>query len=183
MAAPSAEAGAALTHLDGRGRAHMVDVGAKPETARGAIAEARVRLDARAFAAVRSASLAKGDAIAVARIAGIAAAKRAADLVPLCHPLRLSRVAVEAALEQAAPGGAGEVVFRARVEAVDRTGVEMEALTAALVAALTLYDMVKAVDRGASVAEGRVLEKWGGNSGHYCAPGWSPEAGEAAATR
>lgn len=160
-----ADAAAGLTHLDAKGAARMVDVGPKPETARGAIAEAHVQLSADAYQRLISATLAKGDALAVARIAGIAAAKRTADLVPLCHPLRISKVEVDA--EPRVVEGRHEVRMVARVEAVDRTGVEMEALTSALVAALTLYDMVKAVDRSASITTARLLEKWGGKSGHF----------------
>ena len=154
-----------LTHLDEAGAAHMVDVGPKAETARGAIAEATVHLSAHAFGRLQDSTLAKGDAIAVARIAGIAAAKRTADLVPLCHPLRISGVSVHA--EPLALTDGGSVRFEARVEAVDRTGVEMEAMTSAMVAALTLYDMIKAVDRAARIEQVRLLEKWGGKSGHF----------------
>lgn len=150
-----------LSHLDETGAARMVGVGAKPETARGAVAEASVRLSAAGFAAVRDASGPKGDALSVARLAGIQAAKRTADLIPLCHPLRLTGVTVEAELHEPV------VQFRAQVEAVDRTGVEMEALVAANVAALTLYDMVKAVDRAAVIETVRLREKWGGKSGHF----------------
>ena len=152
-----------LTHLDASGAAHVVDVGAKAETARGAIARASVIMSAAAFAAVRDATLKKGDAIAVARIAGISAAKRTSDLIPLCHPLRISSISVDIRLDDQAL--AAEIV--ARVEAVDRTGVEMEALTAASVAALTMYDMVKAVDRAAHIEGLRVVEKWGGQTGHH----------------
>ena len=139
----------------------MVGVGAKPESARGAVAEASVRLSATGFAAVRDASGPKGDALAVARLAGIQAAKRTDELIPLCHPLRLTAIEVTAQLDEPV------VTFRARVEAVDRTGVEMEALVAANVAALTLYDMVKAVDRAAVIETVRLREKWGGKSGHF----------------
>lgn len=155
-----------LTHLDGRGAAHMVGVGAKPETLRFAKACARVAVSSEAMIRLQGDSLAKGDALAVARIAGIAAAKRTADLVPLCHPLRITRVALEATLHPA-ESGAGEVVFIAIVEAVDRTGVEMEAMTSAMVAALTLYDMIKSVDRSAYIHDVRLLEKSGGKSGHF----------------
>lgn len=139
----------------------MVDVGAKPETHRLAIAEAFVRLSPETLERVRTAELKKGDALAVARIAGIAAAKRCPDLLPLAHPLRLSHVAVD--LE---PGPEG-VRVEARVETTGATGVEMEALTAASVAALNLYDMVKAHERGAVVERVRLLEKRGGRSGTW----------------
>ena len=156
----------ALTHLDSGGAAHMVDVGGKSETSRGAIASAFVTVSPAALRAIEDASLRKGDALGVARIAGIAAAKRAADLIPLCHPLRLTRVSVEVS---PAPDRGG-VAIEARVEAFERTGVEMEALTAASVAALALYDMVKAVDRGAEIGQLRLVRKWGGRSGDYHAP-------------
>lgn len=155
--------GEALTHLDASGAAHVVDVGAKAETARGAIARAKVVMSAAAFVAVRDATLKKGDAVAVARIAGISAAKRTAELIPLCHPLRISSIAVDIRLDEVATSA--EIM--ARVEAMDRTGVEMEALTAASVAALTLYDMIKAVDRAAHIEGLRVVEKWGGRTGHH----------------
>lgn len=152
-----------LTHLDASGAAHVVDVGAKPETARGAIATASVFMSEAACLAVRDATLKKGDAIAVARIAGICAAKRTSDLIPLCHPLRISSISVDIQLDDR--GLVAQIV--ARVEAMDRTGVEMEALTAASVAALTLYDMIKAVDRAAHIEGLRVVEKWGGQTGHH----------------
>ncbi len=153
----------ALTHLDASGAAHVVDVGAKAETARGAVAVASVVMSGAAFAAVRDATLKKGDAIAVARIAGISAAKRTADLIPLCHPLRISSIAVDIQLDETTSSAR----IRAKVEAMDRTGVEMEALTAASVAALTMYDMIKAVDRAARIEGLRVVEKWGGRTGHH----------------
>lgn len=152
-----------LTHLDGKRQAHMVTVSAKPETHRGAVAIAQVTLSPQGFAAVRDASGPKGDAVQVARLAAIAATKRTADLIPLCHPLRITKVAVEATLQEASL----QVTFEVTVEAVDRTGVEMEAMTGASVAALTLYDMVKAVDRSAVIGPIRLLEKWGGKSGHF----------------
>jgi cyclic pyranopterin phosphate synthase len=151
-----------LTHLDARGQAHMVGVADKPETHRGAIARSSVRLSALAFERVRDASGPKGDAIAVARLAGLQGAKKTADLIPLCHPLRIVRIEVDATLDEANL----RVHFEVRVEAVDRTGVEMEAMTGAAIAALALYDMVKSVDRHAFVESVQVLEKWGGRSGH-----------------
>ena len=167
--APSSRArddarGGALTHVDARGRARMVDVGGKPATARRAPAEAFVSLSAAARRRVRENSVEKGDVLATARLAGIAAAKRTADLIPLCHPLRIVSVRVEPTLV------AGGVRVEAEVLAHDRTGVEMEALTAAAVAALTVYDMTKAIDRGAVVGPVRLLEKEGGRSGLWTRP-------------
>ena len=153
---------AGLTHLDEQGRARMVGVAGKPETLRYAVATATVSMSERAFAAAVQGTK-KGDALQIARIAGIAAAKRTSDLIPLCHPLRLTAVQVLAEPDVAAC----EVVLTATVEAVDRTGVEMEALTAASVAALTLYDMIKAVDRSARIDAILLLQKSGGKSGEY----------------
>ncbi len=150
------------THLDAAGRARMVDLSAKPETERHARAGCRVRLGGAAAEALRSGRAAKGDAIAVARLAGIAAAKRTADLIPLCHPLRLGAVAVDLGFEDERT-----VVVTADVKGIDRTGFEMEALVAASVAALTLYDMLKAVDKGISITDLRLLEKSGGKSGRW----------------
>ena len=147
-----------LTHLDEHGRAHMVAVGEKPETARRAVAEARVTMSPEALAAVRNGTK-KGDALQVARIAGIQAAKRTHELIPLCHPLRLTQIALTAEFLD------NGVQLQAEVAAMDRTGVEMEALTAVTVAALTLYDMIKAVDKAAVIREIRLLEKRGGKSG------------------
>ena len=142
----------------------MVDVGAKPESARRALAEAFVSLSATARRRVRENSLEKGDVLATARLAGICAAKRTADLIPLCHPLRVVSVRVDPTLRR------GGVHIRAEVLAHDRTGVEMEALTAAAVAALTVYDMTKAIDRGAVVGPVRLLEKDGGKTGRWVRP-------------
>ncbi len=150
-----------LTHVDARGKARMVDVGAKPETARRALAEAFVSLSAAACRRVRENSVEKGDVLATARLAGIAAAKRASDLIPLCHPLRIVSVRVDPTLRR------GGVRVEAEVLAHDRTGVEMEALTAAAVGALTVYDMTKAIDRGAVIGPVRLLEKEGGKSGRW----------------
>jgi cyclic pyranopterin phosphate synthase len=152
-----------LTHLDEKRQAHMVTVSTKAETQRGAVARAEVSLSEEGFVAVRDASGPKGDAVQVARLAGIQGTKRTAELIPLCHPLRITRVAVEATLDEAQY----RVIFEVTVEAVDRTGVEMEALTGASIAALTLYDMIKAVDRSAVIGPIRLLEKWGGKSGHF----------------
>ncbi len=149
-------------HLDEQGRARMVDVSAKPSTRRFARAEAFVVLRPETVEAFRSGRLAKGDAAAVARLAGIQAAKRTSDWVPLCHPLRLDAVEVDVA-----PGGPTSVRVETRVVAFDRTGVEMEALVAASAAALALYDMVKGVDRAATIERVRLLEKDGGRSGRW----------------
>ena len=148
-----------LTHLDAQGHAHMVDVGAKPETQRLAIAEGRIRLNAAARAAIAEGNVPKGDVLATARIAGIMAAKRTADLIPLCHPLGLHSVSVELTLE------ADGVHVRASAGLTGRTGVEMEALTAASVALLTVYDMAKAIDKGMVIESVRLVEKRGGKSG------------------
>lgn len=154
---------AALTHVDARGRAHMVDVGDKDRTRRSAVAEAVLRLDASTVSALRGDDLAKGDALAVARVAGIMAAKRTPDLVPLCHHVALSAVAVEIALDDEPP----RATVTTTVRAADRTGVEMEAMVAASVAALTLYDMVKSIDRGAVIERVRLLAKRGGVRGDF----------------
>jgi cyclic pyranopterin monophosphate synthase len=152
-----------LTHLDGSGRVRMVDVGAKPVTAREATARGQITMSAEAFAAVRDATLEKGDAIQAARLAGIMAAKRTAELIPLCHPLPLTHVDVT--LSAAGDGYAIE----ARVRTTAQTGVEMEALTAVSIAALTMYDMVKAIDKGMVIGGIRLMAKSGGRSGDYIA--------------
>ncbi|HUV32305.1 MAG TPA: cyclic pyranopterin monophosphate synthase MoaC [Devosiaceae bacterium] len=154
-------AGGDLTHLTPAGEARMVDVGGKPATRRRAVASARISMSARAAAQVRAGDLKKGDALGAARIAGIMAAKRTSDLIPLCHPLALSHVGVE--IE---PFDTGFVV-RATVETTGPTGVEMEALTAASVAALTIYDMAKALDRLMVIDALRLEEKSGGRSGDF----------------
>lgn len=150
-----------LTHLDGKGRVRMVDVGAKPVTAREAIARGIITMSATARRLARAGQLAKGDPLQTARVAGIMAAKRTSDLIPLCHPLPLS--AVDVTITSARTGYAIE----ARVRTTSQTGVEMEALTAVSVAALTLYDMIKAVDKTMVIGEIRLIEKSGGRSGHY----------------
>src|SRR5262245_1214236 len=150
-----------LSHVDARGRARMVDVSAKPETAREAVAEADVRMSAAALRAIRRRQVKKGDPLQTARLAGIMAAKRTAEIIPLCHPLPLSHADVELL-----PRPRGYTI-RARAATVGRTGVEMEALVAASVAALTLYDMLKAVDRAMTIGPVRLIEKRGGRSGHY----------------
>jgi cyclic pyranopterin phosphate synthase len=148
-----------LTHLDVRGEARMVEVGEKPETRREAIAECIVRMAPATLEAVRSASLEKGDALAVARVAGIMAAKRTPDLIPLCHPLPITGVDVD--FEFLADG----LRIEARARVTSRTGVEMEALTAAAVAGLTMIDMVKAVEPAVAIEAVRLLKKSGGKSG------------------
>jgi cyclic pyranopterin phosphate synthase len=150
-----------LTHLDAQGRARMVDVTEKPVTSRRAVAESFVRLSRKTMTLLRKGRLPKGNPLETARLAGILAAKRTPDLIPLCHPLLLSHVDVEG--EPCSRG----VRFLATVSCAGPTGVEMEALTAASVAALTLYDMVKAVEKGASIERIQLLEKSGGKSGLY----------------
>jgi cyclic pyranopterin phosphate synthase len=150
-----------LTHIDEHGRARMVDVGDKPETERLAVAQAEVCMQAATLELIRCGSLKKGDVLTVAQIAGIAAAKRTADLIPLCHPLPISHVQVDLALDDQIPG----VVIRASVRTTGRTGVEMEALTAACVAALTVYDMAKAAEKTMRIQNVRLVEKRGGRSG------------------
>jgi cyclic pyranopterin phosphate synthase len=152
---------AELTHLDGSGRARMVDVGDKPTTERRAVARALVRVAPDTARAVLAGDAPKGDVIGVARIAGIQAAKRTAELIPLCHPLALSFVGVEGVLDATA----GTITLTAEAHTTGPTGVEMEAMTAAAVAALTVYDMVKGIDRSAEIAEVTLLEKSGGRSG------------------
>lgn len=150
-----------LTHIDERGQAKMVDVGGKPDTEREAIARGTVRMEPGTLAMIASGSAPKGDVLAVARIAGIMAAKRTSELIPLCHPLILSQVAVEIR-----PGASESVLeIEARVRTMGKTGVEMEALTAVSVAALTIYDMCKAVDRGMRITDIRLSQKRGGKSG------------------
>jgi cyclic pyranopterin phosphate synthase len=152
-----------LTHLDDAGRARMVDVGEKPATERRAVAQAVVRVSPETAAKVRAGDAPKGDVLGVARIAGIQAAKRTAELIPLCHPLGLSFVGVEGAVD----ADAGSITLIAEARTTGPTGVEMEAMTAASVAALTVYDMVKGIERGAEIAEVVLLEKSGGRSGHW----------------
>ena len=154
-----------LSHFDAQGQAHMVDVGAKPETQRVARASGSIRMQPATLALIAQGSAKKGDVIGVARIAAIQAAKRTAELIPLCHPLPITRVAVEFELVAAE----NAVRCTAEVETVGRTGVEMEALTAVQVALLTIYDMCKAADRGMVMGEIRVLEKHGGKSGDWVA--------------
>ncbi len=150
-----------LTHVDARGRVEMVDVSEKPVTVREAVARGAIRVGAAARRAIRAGRVAKGDPLQAARLAGIMAAKRTADLIPLCHPLPLSHVAVEIAPRR------GGYTIEARVRTAARTGVEMEALTAVTAAALTIYDMVKALDREMVIGEVRLVAKRGGRRGEY----------------
>jgi len=166
----SLSSGQPLTHFDAQGQAHMVDVGGKTITHRVARAEGRIRMLPATFALIASGSAKKGDVLGVARIAAIQGAKRTADLIPLCHPLPITRVAVEFALEPAVGDALPAVRCEAQVETLGRTGVEMEALTAVQVGLLTVYDMCKAADKGMVISDVRVLEKQGGKSGHYMAP-------------
>lgn len=152
----------ALTHFDAAGRAAMVDVSAKDETTRTATARGRIVMQPATLALIREGRAGKGDVLGVARIAGIMAAKKTSDLIPLCHPLMISKVTVD--LE---PEGEDAVAIEATVKLSGRTGVEMEALTAVTVAALTVYDMVKAVDRGMRIEDVRLVHKAGGKSGEF----------------
>ncbi|HTN63443.1 MAG TPA: cyclic pyranopterin monophosphate synthase MoaC [Devosia sp.] len=152
----------ALTHLNAKGEAHIVDIGDKAVTRRRAVAQARVVAQAATVTAIIGGTLGKGDALAVARVAGIMAAKKTAELIPLCHPIPLTKVSIDIEAE----GDTG-IVVRATAETTAQTGVEMEALVAASTAALTLYDMAKAIDRAMSVTDLCVLEKSGGKSGTF----------------
>ena len=153
-----------LTHLDDTGAAHMVDVGAKPATLRRAVATGHIAMAPAVLAAIRDAGVAKGDVLAVARVAGIMAAKRTADLIPLCHPLPLTSVGVDLTLED------GGITVTATATTDAKTGVEMEAMTAVSVALLTIYDMAKALDKAMVIGAVRLLEKTGGKSGDWHAP-------------
>lgn len=152
-----------LTHLDAEGRAHIVDVGAKDDTQREAVARGAIHMQPATLQQIVAGSMPKGDVLAVARVAGIMAAKRAWELIPLCHPLMLTHVSVELA---PAPGG-DAILIAATVRTTGKTGVEMEALTAVSVAALTIYDMCKAIDRGMQIGEVRLALKRGGKSGEW----------------
>ena len=156
-----------LTHFDATGQAHMVDVGAKAETERVARAAGAIRMQPATLALIKAGEARKGDVLGIARIAAIQGAKRTSELIPLCHPLPLTRVAAEFAIDDANSSVTCEVT----AQTVGRTGVEMEALTAVTVALLTIYDMLKAVDRGMAIGEVRLLEKIGGKSGHWRAAG------------
>lgn len=154
-----------FTHFDASGQAHMVDVAAKSETHRVAIAAGRISMLPATLEKILNGDAKKGDVIGIARIAAIQASKRTGELIPLCHPIPLTRVAVAFEIDQ--PGAA--IDCRVTAETVGRTGVEMEALTAVSVALLTIYDMCKAVDRGMNISDVRLLEKVGGKSGHWVA--------------
>ena len=155
-----------LTHFDGQGQAHMVDVGAKPATHRMAIAQGRIVMDPATLAVILAGNAKKGDVLGIARIAGIMAAKKTSELIPLCHPLALTRVAVDLIPDPIS----SSITCSAVVETVGPTGVEMEALTAVQIALLTIYDMCKAIDRGMTITDVRVLEKHGGKSGSFVNP-------------
>src|SRR5690606_34636340 len=156
-----------LTHLDAEGKADMVDVGAKAETERTAIAEGFVRMAPGTLAAIIAGNAKKGDVIGVARVAGIMAAKKTSDLIPLCHPLALTKVSVDIEPDETLPG----LRVRALARLVGKTGVEMEALTAVSVACLTIYDMAKALDKGMVIGDICLVEKVGGKSGHWSREG------------
>ncbi|MBI2177927.1 MAG: cyclic pyranopterin monophosphate synthase MoaC [Candidatus Tectomicrobia bacterium] len=156
-----------LSHLDEKGRARMVEVGEKPETAREAVARGRVEMQPGTLRRILEGGLPKGDVLGTARVAGVMAAKRCAGLIPMCHPLRLTGVEVRFWPDK----GERALEIEAVVRAMDRTGVEMEALTAVSVAGLTVYDMCKAVDRGMAVTAVRLAKKTGGRSGTYVRPG------------
>jgi len=158
-----------LTHFDAQGQAHMVDVGSKPATHRVAVASGRIEMLPATLALIESGTAKKGDVLGIARIAGIMAAKKTSELIPLCHPLALTRVAIEfEAVRVRQPGSIG-IYCSATVETVGPTGVEIEALTAVQISLLTIYDMCKAVDRGMSICDVSVREKHGGKSGSFIA--------------
>lgn len=154
-----------LTHFDAQGQAHMVDVGGKSSTRRIAVATGRIEMLPATLALIESGTAKKGDVLGIARIAGIQGAKKTSDLIPLCHPIGLTRVAVEFEVLSAQ----STVVCTATAETIGQTGVEMEALTAVQVALLTIYDMCKAADRGMTITDVKLLEKQGGKSGHWVA--------------
>ena len=158
-----------LTHFDAQGQAHMVDVAAKASTHRIGIARGQIEMLPATLALIQSGSAKKGDVLGIARIAGIMAAKKTSDLIPLCHPLALTRVAVEFEIFVPDASKVGRIACTATVETVGQTGVEMEALTAVQVALLTIYDMCKAVDRGMVITDCKLLEKHGGKSGSFVA--------------
>jgi cyclic pyranopterin phosphate synthase len=163
MARKSSTGGPALTHIDARGEARMVDVSDKPATSRVAVAEGRVIMTKATLEMIQSGNAKKGDVFGAARIAGIMAAKRTHELIPLCHPLTLSKVVLDIEPDRTLPG----CLVRATVKVTGATGVEMEALTAVAVACLTIYDMIKAVERGVRIEGIHLVEKSGGKSGHY----------------
>jgi cyclic pyranopterin phosphate synthase len=156
-----------LTHFDAQGQAHMVDVAAKPATHRIAVARGRIDMLPATLAIIEAGSAKKGDVLGIARVAGIMAAKKTSELIPLCHPLALTRVAITFIAAHAYATCASGIICTATVETVGPTGVEMEALTAVQVALLTIYDMCKAVDRGMIITDCKLLEKHGGKSGPY----------------
>ncbi|WP_301749396.1 cyclic pyranopterin monophosphate synthase MoaC [uncultured Erythrobacter sp.] len=158
------DSGARLTHLSEDGAARMVDVGGKPATARRAVASGRITMSQQALAAIRQGNAPKGDVLGTARIAGIMAAKRTGDLIPMCHPLGLEAVSVDFAYEETG------IRATATASLTGRTGVEMEAMTAASVALLTIYDMAKAIDKGMVISDIRLIAKSGGKSGDWNAP-------------
>ncbi len=164
---PETPSASPLTHFDAQGQAHMVDVGAKAATHRIAVATGRIEMKPETLALIESGTAKKGDVLGIARIAGIMAAKKTSDLIPLCHPLALTRVAIEFEAASARTEGACGIFCSATVETVGQTGVEMEALTAVQIALLTIYDMCKAVDRGMVVRDVMVTEKHGGKSGSF----------------
>jgi cyclic pyranopterin phosphate synthase len=157
-----------LTHFDAQGQAHMVDVGAKASTHRVAVATGRIQMLPSTLALIQSGTVKKGDVLGIARIAGIQGAKKTSDLIPLCHPLALTRVAIDFVIQ--AEAEVPTIVCTATAETIGQTGVEMEALTAVQVALLTIYDMCKAADRGMVMTDVKLLEKQGGKSGHWHAP-------------
>ena len=158
-----------LTHFDAQGQAHMVDVAAKPATHRIAVAQGRIAMLPATLAMIEAGTTKKGDVLGIARIAGIQGAKRTSDLIPLCHPIALTRVAVTFQTEVNDPVHGPHVMCTATAETVGPTGVEMEALTAVQVALLTIYDMCKAVDRGMTMTDVKLMEKHGGKSGSFVA--------------
>ena len=164
---PETPSASPLTHFDAQGQAHMVDVGAKAATHRIAVATGRIEMRPETLALIESGTAKKGDVLGIARIAGIMAAKKTSDLIPLCHPLALTRVAIEFEAASVRAEGACGIFCSATVETVGQTGVEMEALTAVQIALLTIYDMCKAVDKGMVMNGVRVLEKHGGRTGSY----------------
>lgn len=163
---PTSTPNPTLSHFDAQGQAHMVDVAAKAATHRIAIAQGRIVMNPATLSIILSGSAKKGDVLGIARVAGIMAAKKTSDLIPLCHPLALTRVAIDFIPDE----NSTSIGCRATVETIGPTGVEMEALTAAQIALLTIYDMCKAVDRGMTITDVRVLEKHGGKSGSYVNP-------------
>lgn len=158
-----------LTHLDASGAAHMVDVGSKPDTARRAVASGRITMSAEALVAIREGNAPKGDVLGTARIAGIMAAKRTGELIPLCHPLGLEAVTIDFAFEE------GAIRATATAALTGKTGVEMEAMTATSIALLTIYDMAKAIDKGMVIEGVRLIAKSGGKSGEWTAQGTGPQ--------